>query len=124
MLEQQVVHLPERLIPRVRRNTLCRFRRVKSLGMCLGEREVAEDKSQAITETLLECGDAVMRARAVRALEVTVLHERDWCVGGTGDVIHFAHLGLERAANVFTACIVSSASRMPSAPGFTPMGDL
>src|SRR3954470_12073332 len=92
----------------------------------LGEREVAEDEPELAAQALLKLLHDGICLIAVRALIVAVLDERDRGVGRTLHVILRRHRDAERVAHVETSCLVcvpaarpSSASRMPSAPGFT-----
>ena len=85
---------------------------------------------QIVAEDLSNLHDGRMRGSAVGALEVPVLDERDARGLGTEDVVALADRdreprGMEgRAQTVtFDGFIVSSAARIPSAPGLTPMGD-
>src|SRR5437868_14730142 len=119
VLVEQVVHLPEAAL---QRRGLGRLRRADRVRMDLREREVAEDESQVVAQRLLEALDDAVGAPAVRALVVAVLHQRDGRAGASLDVIARAHLGPEMAHR-FSRCRLSSASRIPSAPGLTARGE-
>ena len=105
--------------------------------MDLGQREVAEREAQPSCRGAADRLDDGMGRAAVRALIVAVLHQSDGRVRRPQHVIASADrqyqtrdAGLTeghdvslRQAGRGVADSDSSASRMPSAPGFTPIGD-
>src|SRR6185369_6747606 len=126
MLEEGVVHFPVRLGAGLGRDTFRRLGRVQGVLMDLCQRKVAKHESEPLSELLLECQHHRMSPVTVRTLKVSVLHQRDWGIFGTLTVIGLMDWGSKSAhfASVARlACMASSASRMPSAPGFTPTGE-
>src|SRR5262245_767337 len=119
---QQIVHGPELSL---KRRSLGHPRRSRRVGMCLGKRKVAEHETQIRTELQLHALDDRIGARAVRAFVVAVFDQNDLRVCVALRVVVLANRRLERCV-----CTVhrpasgndSSASRIPSAPGFTSMG--
>src|SRR5439155_5783374 len=95
------------------------------------DREVAEDEPQLLLHPFLDLLDDRVGLPAVRALVVAVLDERHRRVARSLDVIPFLRHGQDQAgfpsrgshrATPFAARS-SSARRMPSAPGFTSVGE-
>ena len=92
-------------------------------GVDLGEGKVAEDEAQLVAKMLLDAGDDTESDGAMRAFVVAVFNQ---CDGGIVAALYMVFRadrdfeGAHLATSVFRA---SSASRMPSAPGLTPMGE-
>src|SRR5712692_6102956 len=121
ILEQRVVHLPE--LP-LRAGGFGGFRRVLGVRMNLGEREIAVDKTKAAAHDTQHFGDDGMCRAAMRTLIVAILDQRDRRVVGAQAVIVFKNGRSETAhALTLSRSIFSNASRIPSAPGLTPMGE-
>src|SRR6202035_386728 len=97
--------------------------------MNAAQREVAEREPESIAELLADLLHDGMRRAAIRALVVPVLHQCDAGPGWTESVVALVQrrgeLGGRRGHHATAAgtCMVSSARRMPSAPGFTPIGE-
>jgi hypothetical protein len=131
MLVDGMMHPPVRRLTRVCGDALGCLRGVQRVRMKLGQRKVAEDESQPFAELLLEGQYDRVRLIAVRALEVAVLHQGDRRVrtprrmiaGLHGRLQHPLSMRAHETSAVRSACMASSASRMPSAPGLTPTGE-
>src|SRR5258708_1947532 len=137
VLEQKVVHLPERVVAAVRGDRFSGLRRGLRVRMDLRQREVAEGEPHLVAGLRQDRLQDEVRAAAVRALVVAVLHQRNGGIGRSEEVIFRTDRHAEDAAAhdlcslplpavVWPRCSgVSawSASKMPSAPGFTPTGD-
>src|SRR6266852_3486959 len=99
--------------------------------MGTGDRKVAEDEAQAVPHLRLDVLDDGVCSSAIGAFVVAVFHQGDWCVSPSLDVVSVrrdghGHLSLPpNGIHDATAgpARVSSARRIPSAPGFTPLGE-
>src|SRR5712691_9230507 len=112
----------------------CGFGGLSSLfcaGMRTGDRKVAEDEAQAVPHLRLDLLEGRVRGSAIGAFIVAVFHQRDWRVSPSLDVVSVrrdghGHLSL-RPNGIHDAtagpAMASSARRIPSAPGFTPLGE-
>jgi hypothetical protein len=124
VLEQPIVHVPE---PALRTGGLGRLGRAFRVRVDLRQREVTIDEAQRGTKRRSDLLEDEMGGTAVRALEVPVLEQRDRRVHRAADVISLTDRQRQargtRAHDRRPPSIVSSASRMPSAPGFTPIGE-
>ena len=118
MLEQDVVHLPEPSLQPRGFGGLGGRQRVR---VRLGEREVAEDEAQSVAERCLDRLHRVVGLSAERAFEIAVLEQLD----GRIRVALYVIVGSDRRlqGHDFFPFMVSSASRIPSAPGLMPIGD-
>jgi hypothetical protein len=102
------------------------------------EWEVSEDKAEPITQFLPQPFHDRVGSSAIGAFVVAILDKRDRRIGRSGGVVPLGHGEGERGAVLFelhglsmavvgeTAqvyLIASSAVRIPSAPGFTSIGD-
>src|ERR1043166_5630887 len=131
VLVDQVVHPPICFRSVRGADALRRFGGAMGARVQLGQREVAEHKTQPVAKPSLEHLHDGMGAKAPGTLEVAVLHERHRRARGAGDVIALADIGAEQAHSAGLAHFAfpcdfwsdSRASRMPSAPGFTPTGE-
>jgi len=125
--EEKVVHLPEASLGAGGLGGLGSLERMQ---VDLAERKIAKREPQIVAEDLSNLHDGRMRGSAVGALEVTVLDERDGCCLGAENVIALADRDCEprgmggcAQADTPAGVIASSAARIPSAPGLTPIGD-
>src|SRR5262245_29837780 len=127
VLVERVVHLPELPLARSRLGRLGCL-----LGVRVGrrDREVAKDESELLAHSRLDLFDDRVRRTAIRALVIAVLEEGHSGVGRTLDVIALrvdgnGQLGapLRSAHEPSSSWRLSSAFRIPSAPGFTPTGE-
>src|SRR5260370_25665923 len=99
--------------------------------MGTGDRKVAEDEAQAVPHLRLDVLDDRVRSSAKWAFVVAVFHQRDWCVSSSLDVVSVRYNGYGqvslRPRSVHDAtpdpARSPSARRIPSAPGFTPLGE-
>src|SRR5216684_6627430 len=99
--------------------------------MRTGYRKVAEDEAQAVNHLCLDLLDYGVGGAAIGAFVVAIFHQRDWCVSPSLDVVSVRHDGHRQLS--LRPCSVhdptpdlarsSSARRIPSAPGFTPLGE-
>jgi hypothetical protein len=125
--ELQIVHLPE---PALRTGCLGRFGRLVGMRVDLRQRKVAIREPQVVPHDLPNLFEDRMSCAAKRALVVAVLDECYWSrrrpqyvipltdrYGQSWTFENDGHAGTEAAA------IDSSAARIPSAPGLTPIGD-
>ena len=124
-LEQAIVHLPE--LP-LRPGRLRRLGGVLRVQVQLGERKIAEHEPETRAHALLNLLHDRVSATAMRALEVAVFDERHCGVRRSLYVIPLAHrqhqhCPLPFRAHARSVASDSSARRIPSAPGFTPIGD-
>ena len=126
-LEQPIVHLPELpLCPRGLRH----LRSVLRVGVQLREREVAEREPQARSHATLDPLHDRVRLTAVGTLEVAVFDQRRRRIRRALDVIavpdrqhqHPRAPALAHRPSAL-ASSVSSARSIPSAPGFTSIGE-
>src|SRR3954466_14198511 len=127
VLVENIVHFPELALDR------CRFRRFGGLlrmRMRGRDREVAKDEAKRLTHSLLDLLDYWIGGAAIRTLVVPVLDERDRSVGRAIDVVAaLRHRHRQRGCPLRGAHDpsplprLSSARRMPSAPGLTPTGE-
>src|SRR5258708_35110934 len=101
------------------------------VGMRTGDRKVAEDEAQAVPHLRLDVLDDGVGGAAIGAFVVAVFHQRDRCAIRSLDVVSIrrdwhGHLSL-RPNGIHDATAgpprSSSARRIPSAPGFTPLGE-
>jgi len=127
-LEQPIVHLPELpLCP----SCLGHLGGVLRVRVQLREREVAEREPQARSHATPDLFHDGVRLTAVGTLEVAVLDQRRRRVRGALDVVavpdwqHQHPLPVPRLAHRPSALAssVSSARSIPSAPGFTSIGE-
>ena len=81
MLEDQVVHGPERLLPAMRTHRFRRLRGMLGVGMDFIERKVPEDEAQPIAKALLDLFDDRIGPTAVGALVVSVLDQGQGSIG-------------------------------------------
>src|SRR5437879_8328077 len=96
-----------------------------------GDRKVAEDEAQAVPHLRLDLLEYAVGGAAIGAFVVAVFHQRDWCVSTSLDVVSVRYNGYGqlslRPRSVHDAtpdpARSSSARRIPSAPGFTPLGE-
>src|SRR6266404_3044540 len=121
------MHLPELAVRSRRLSGFC-----GKLGMRMHrrEREVAKDKAQSISESLLQFFHDGIGLTAIRAFVIAVFHEGDRGGCWTLNVIAFPHRerqpGYPLCSHAVTSGLVGSASRaarIPSAPGLTPTGE-
>jgi len=125
VLEEPVVHLPE---PALGAGGLGGLRRQLGVRMHVRQGEVAIDEAQALAHPPAHLVHDRMRRAAVGTLVVAVLQQRDGCRHGAADVIALRGDGQHelrhvRAHGRWPPPIASSALRMPSAPGLTPIGE-
>jgi hypothetical protein len=74
VFEEKIVHLPEFALGA---GEFGGFSGGLGVRMALRQRKIAEDKEQALAEVLLDALDDGIGAAAVRALVISILHERD-----------------------------------------------
>src|SRR5260370_17138363 len=99
------------------------------VGMRTGDRKVAEDEAQAVPHLRLDLLEYGVGGAAIGAFVVAVFHQRDRCAIWSLDVVSVRYDGYGqlslRARSVHDAtpdlARSSSARRIPSAPGFTPL---
>src|SRR5260370_27479681 len=99
--------------------------------MRTGDRKVAEAEAQAVLHLRLDLLEYGVGGAAIGAFVVPVFHQRDRCVSPSLDVVSVRYDGHRqlslRPGSVHDATpdLVrsSSARRIPSAPGFTPLGE-
>jgi hypothetical protein len=65
------------------------------MGVDLRQRKVAEDEAEAAGEFALELMNTMSRQSRVRAFVVAVLHERDWSVRWTLDMVLLCDRGCQ-----------------------------
>src|SRR5260370_21783508 len=101
------------------------------VGMRTGDRKVAEDEAQAVPHLRLDLLEYGVGGAAIGAFVVAVFHQRDRCAIWSLDVVSVRRDGhgqlslRPRSVHDATPDLArsSSARRIPSAPGFTPLGD-
>src|SRR5882672_2086217 len=121
VLEEHVVHFPE--LPLLGRR-LRRLRRMLGVRVDLGQRKIAEHEAEAFAQAPLHLADDGMSAPAMWAFVVTVFDEGDRSVVGARAVVGIGDRRPEATHRASVrAPIASSASKIPSAPGFTPIGE-
>jgi len=103
-------------------------RRGQGEGVAVGQREVAEDQAHPAVRLVDDPAQHRRRGRAVRALVVPVLDEGDRSRNRTLHVVPLTDRSCEVGGSGHHAAfswaeIDSSARRMPSAPGLTPIGE-
>src|SRR5271170_776744 len=120
---EQVVHFPEFAVGR---RGFGHFRGVFGIGMHFSEGKVAEDETEFLAELALDFIDDGGSFPAKGTLVIAVFDEGDRSGLGATDMIACAdgqsELTLEVGSHCASSCgdaRSSSASRMPSAPGFT-----
>src|SRR5216683_8008908 len=99
--------------------------------MGTGDRKVAEDEAQAVPHLRLDFLDDGVRSSAIGSFVVAVFHQRDRCGIRALDVVSVrrdGHGQLSLRPNGIHDATAgparsSSARRIPSAPGFTPLGE-
>src|ERR1700680_1165108 len=129
MLIQVVMHLPELVL---RSSGFGRFSRNLGVGMDLRERKIAEDEAKVFAESLLNLLNNRVGWTAEGTLVIAVFHERHGRVCGPLNVVA-ARIYFQSAKTVrrlsfchAAAPLLSSssnASRIPSAPGLTVIGE-
>jgi hypothetical protein len=119
VLEEQVVHRPEAVL---QPGGLGRLGSAHRVGMDLREREVPEGEEQVVAHRPLHGLHHQVCPPAEGALVVPVLQELEGRVGPPLDVVLRVQRWPQRAHD-FLPCIPSRASRIPSAPGLTPIGE-
>jgi hypothetical protein len=137
VLKKHVVHRPEvpRMLRRGRLGGLCRARRMR---MVLRESEMPEDEPKIVPHVSQDSRNDGVRHSAIRAFEVAILQEGERSVLEPPYVVVLMHRVIQRrghgrASALFTAAFTLvgrraalscvSAATMPSAPGFTSMGE-
>src|SRR3984957_761628 len=128
ILVEQVVHLPELALSA---GSLRRLSGMLGMRMRLREREIPKNKPHLVAEALLQRLHHRRRFVAVGTFVVPVFDQRDRRLRRSLHVIVRADRRFEfgsrsrthRAASYFFDVSASSASSIPSAPGFTPSGD-
>ena len=95
------------------------------MRMGLTEGKMAKDDPQLSGEALPHCIDDRMCEPAVRAFVVAVFDQRDRSVDRSPNVIMLRDWNFERGHDHSSSLfgMFSSASRMPSAPGLTAIGE-
>lgn len=73
MLEEEVVHLPERALAR---RCLCRFSRVLRVRVDVAQRKVPVDEAELVTQLALQSLDDMVGKATVRAFVVGILNQR------------------------------------------------
>src|SRR5258706_2397422 len=138
------MHLPE---PAMRSCPLRRLGSAFGIGMHLSQGKIAENEPEIPAKVLLNCLDDRVRQSAGRALVVAVFNERYWSLGIPLNMVVRTHRDFQSGHDTspfFTVsspfapfskeaphaaetcsfcCSPSRASRMPSAPGLTAIGD-
>src|SRR5436190_7196695 len=128
VLVEVIVHLPE---PVLGGRGLSRLRRLLRMRMCGTDREVPEHEPELLSHPFLDLLDDRVGLPTVGALIVAVLHEAHRCIRRPLDVVPLLRhrqdqTGLpSRGSHRATpfAARSSSAIKMPSAPGFTSVGE-
>ena len=121
ILVKTVMHLPK---PCMRAGKLGHLRRALRMRVKLGQRKIAKDKSELFAEMLLHRLDDGVGRAAGGTFIVAILDESDRCAGLALRMVSRSHRNLQcyhRPAPIF--CSLSSAARMPSAPGLTATGE-
>ena len=121
ILVKTVMHLPELC---VRAGKLGHLRRALRLRVKLGQRKIAKDEFQFLAEMLLHRLDDGVGRAAGGTFIIAILNESDRCAGLALRMVSRRHRNLQcchRPAPHF--CSLSSAARMPSAPGLTSTGE-
>jgi hypothetical protein len=124
MFEQYVMHLPELTL------RSCRLCRLLGMGVDRGKREMTKHEAQMPAKQLLQLFDYVMSLAAIGALIVAILHHGHWCGNRSKDMVVLVNRHGQPWCSRWlnhrdTSCFVRSsrAVKMPSAPGFTPIGE-
>src|ERR1700722_7624850 len=99
------------------------LRRRLSEWVHLGQREVPEYEPELLGEMLLRPLDVRKREPTIAALVVAIFDERDRRVHGGMDVDRRRDRCSQHAHDETLTGSCSSASRMPSAPGLTAIGE-
>jgi hypothetical protein len=100
-----------------------RLSREFGTGMCLGQGEISEDKAQFAPESRLEILDDRVSLTAIGALIISIFEQGRRGLGGALNVIGFRDRNGQAAHLALFPANRSSSRRMPSAPGFIPIGE-
>jgi len=120
VLQKQIVHFPELSACACKLSSFgCPF----SMRMDLAQREVAEYKSKALSEVPLQPLDNGISVRAMRTFVIPIFHQGIFRMLITLNVILGSNRNFQCAHGHSCFGSFSSASRMPSAPGFTAIGE-
>src|SRR4029077_7814123 len=104
-----------------------------SMRMNIRERKMPEGKTQVVPKSALNFSNDWLNFAANGAFVISVLQQRNWRVNRASQVITFRlrqfevcsvdHFVSATAAVACLFCKSSSAERIPSAPGLTPIGE-
>ena len=118
ILEQRVVHLPEFVLHRGGFGQLrCRL----GVNVDVNEGQVTKNESNVFAKCAKEFFHDGVRLATIWTLVVAILHQSDRRIVGTSRVIIRSHGNGELCAAHDSA---STARSAPSAPGFSPRGEI
>jgi hypothetical protein len=105
VLEQQVMHPPERIGAAARRDRFGRLGRRPRVRVHLGYGKIPEDESHVIANLFKDLLKDDMGKAALRTLVIAILNKSDRRVGGTKDVVVCTNWANEYGRHASPACV-------------------